>query len=169
MNDRPRNSNPISRLSSVKVLIFAVLLSLAVASAAPALEPDGWRVGIQVGGTGLASLLVEYHFSDNAICLNAGIFDSFTEPDIALWYRRYVRFAGLDGTGIVPYVGAGAAVLANIHALSDPLVFLAAATGVDWNFWSTLSLCGEANLLVSVRPWPPHATFMPALSLRAGL
>jgi hypothetical protein len=145
------------------------LLLVAVASAAPALEPDGWRVGIQVGGTGLASLLVEFHFSDNAICLNAGIFDSFSEPDIALWYRRYVRFAGLDGTGLVPYVGLGAAVLANIHALSDPLVFLAAATGVDLNFWSTLSLCGEANLLLSVRPWPPHVTFMPALSLRAGL
>ena len=169
MNDRPRNSNPISRLSSVKVLIFAVLLSLAVASAAPALEPDGWRLGVQVGGTGLVSLLVEFHFSDNAICLNAGIFDSFTEPDIALWYRRYVRFVGLDGTGLVPYVGLGAAALANIHALSDPLVFLAAATGVDWNFWSTLSLCGEANLLLNVRPWPPHVTLMPALSLRAGL
>ncbi|OHD70406.1 MAG: hypothetical protein A2177_15365 [Spirochaetes bacterium RBG_13_68_11] len=156
-------------MSSVKVLIFAVLLSLAVASAAPALESDGWRVGVQVGGTGLVSLLVEFHFSDNAICLNAGILDSFNEPDIALWYRRYIRFAGLDGTGLVPYVGAGAAVLANIHALSDPLVFLAAATGVDWNFWSTLSLCGEANLLLNVRPWPPHVTFMPALSLRAGL
>ncbi|MCX7029543.1 MAG: hypothetical protein NTU62_05410, partial [Spirochaetes bacterium] len=136
--------------------------------AAPALEPDGWRVGIQVGGTGLASLLVEYHFSDNAICLNAGIFDSFSEPDIALWYRRYVRFAGLDGTGLVPYVGAGAAVLANIHALSEAIVMAAAAAGVDWNFWSTLSLCGEANLLLSVRPWPPRPVFMPALSLRAG-
>jgi hypothetical protein len=141
---------------------------IAMTPAASALEPDGWRVGIQVGGTGLVSLLVEYHFSDNAICLNAGIFDSFSEPDIALWYRRYVRFAGLDGTGLVPCVGAGTAVLANIHALSDPLVFLAAAAGVDWNLWSSLSLCGEANLLLNVRPRPLHTTFVPALSLRAG-
>jgi hypothetical protein len=106
--------------------------------------------------------------SDNAICLNAGIFDSFSEPDIALWYRRYVRFAGLDGTGLVPYVGVGTAVLANIHVLSETIVMSAATTGVDWNFWSMLSLCGEANLLLSVRPWPPRPVFMPALSLRAG-
>jgi hypothetical protein len=144
----------------------AVLVLLAVTTAAPALESDGWRVGVQVGGTGLVSLLVEYHFSDNAICLNAGILDSFSEPDIAIWYRRYVRFAALDEAGFVPCVGAGVAVLANIHALSDPLFFLAAAAGIDWNFWSMLSLDGEANLLVNMRPWPPHVTFM--VSLRVG-
>jgi hypothetical protein len=156
----------MKRLSGPAVVLALFLIA---APRSTALEPDGLRLGVQVGGTGLFSLLVEFHFSDNAICLNAGIFDSMSEPDIALWYRRYIRFAGLDGTGLVPYVGAGAAVLANIHALSDPLVFLAAATGVDWNVWAALSLCGEANLLLNVRPWPPHVAFMPALSLRVGL
>jgi hypothetical protein len=69
----------------------------------------------------------------------------------------------------VPYAGVGAAVLANVHALDDPVVFLAAATGVDWTFWRTLSLCGEANALLTLRPWPPRPAFLPALSLRAGL
>lgn len=155
--------------ATAALLLLAATVLLAAATAAGALERDGWRIGIQVGGTGMASLLVEYHFNDNAILVSAGIFDSFTEPDLALWYRRYLRFAGLDGTGLVPYAGVGAAVLANIRALDDPVVFAAAAAGVDWNFWGTLSLCGEADLLLTLRPWPPRPALMPALSLRAGL
>ena len=96
--------------------LLALALSCVAVPTAPALERDGWRVGIQVGGTGLVS------------------------------------------------------VLAFLRDLSSALVMVVAATGVDWNVWSTLSLCGEGNLLVAVWPWPPRLTvMMPALSLRAGL
>ena len=156
------------RSPAPRTALVAVALLLAAVTAT-ALESDGWRIGIQVGGTGLVSLLVEYHFSDNAICLNAGIFDSFLEPDLALWYRRYARFAGLAGTGLAPYVGAGAAVFANVRDLSGAIVLAAVAAGVDWNFWRTLSLCGEADVLLMLRPWTPRPLLMPALSLRAGL
>jgi len=169
MSDRTRRPTRPPWPSPFRVFLFSVLLAAAAAPACPALESDGWRIGIQVGGTGLVSLLVEYHFSDNSICLNAGIFDSFLEPDIALWYRRYVRFAGLDGTGLAPYAGAGAAVLANVHDLSGAIVLAGAAAGMDWNFWRSLSLCGEADLLLMLKPWTHRPVFTPALSLRAGL
>jgi hypothetical protein len=150
-------------------LLVPILILLPAAPSAEALQRDGWRVGAQLGGTGLAFFLVEYHFSDNAVCLNVGIFDAFNEPDVSLWFRRYMRIPSWDAAGVVPYVGAGVAGLLNLNRPQDFILMAAAAGGIDWNFWGTMSLCAEVNPLLGFWPLPVHLAVMPSLSLRVGL
>ncbi len=158
-------------MDNCRVRVACLLAGLVVAAAAAdgaALRPDGWRVGIQALGTGLVSVVVEYHFSDNAICLNAGIFDSFTEPDVALWYRRYLRISPLDSWGLALFGGVGLGAVIPLQLPIEVIGMGAVAAGVDWTIWSTLSLCVEADLLIGFWPLPMHAAVTPALSLRYG-
>jgi hypothetical protein len=153
---------------SFRIGLFFLMLGCA-ATLAPAQSNDGLRLGVQLGGTGLASLLVEYDFSDNAVCLSIGIFDSFTEPDIALWYRRYFRPAPLDAWGLTPYAGIG---FAGLFSIAQPWNFIGMgglAAGIEWSFWSILSLRAEGDMLVGIIPRLQEPVFMPALSLQARL
>jgi hypothetical protein len=88
---------------NVAALVLLCALIACAAPAAIALDKDGFRLGVLLGGTGLAGITFEYLFSDNAVSANLGIFDAWDEPSIGIdWTFLPGHSAGIEADLGIP-------------------------------------------------------------------
>lgn len=154
-----------------RAAILALGLALAAARPASALDGDAFRLGLRFLGTGLFAVTAEWLVADNGFCLELGVFDWITEPQLVVSYRRYLRFG--DGpVPLMPYLTAGCLVMGAIGAPPGdaPPVWLGfvGGAGLDWNFAATWSLDLQLAAFISVYPeFMPG--FAPSLGVKKGL
>lgn len=127
-----------------------LILSLLFVSYCESVESNGHRAGVMLGGTHFLGVNYEYHFYDNSIGLNLGIFDIY-EIIPTVFYKRYIPVPYLNQVNLTPYLGIGIASifsnwLGGIHLINVPI-------GLDWNFWRMFSIGLEFDINYILAGW----------------
>lgn len=157
MNAAPRPSR--SALLLAPLFLFLGLSTVGLpTSAAGQASGDGSevRVGLTLGGIGLAGIVVEFRDGDNSIDVNLATF-TFHDLSVSVVGKRYI-----GGGDARPFVGAGLwGVFGRAEEGPGSVLLLRAPIGVDWRFVDDQFVGGAIAIneaLVVRRPDPEDDT-----------
>lgn len=116
------------------------------------------RIGVTLGGIGLAGVAVEFRWGDHSVDINLATF-TFHDASLSVVGKRY--FGGGDAR---PFVGVGLwGVLGRQEAEQGTVLLLRAPVGLDWRFAGGHFLGGAISInqaLAVKRPDPDDDTPM---------